>query len=145
VIGCLEVKRRPYFKVKNQSVRVTMLDADLIRELVPYWGAPDEWVIDAETQGERYDVTHRAANEWLRAIISDRRKCLYELRKHAGSVILTRPESDGGGLAAAARFLGDTIQTTERCYARFLGHVNAVRAAELRSLPDARDESEEVA
>lgn len=131
-VGQVSIERRPYFRVKNNSVRTIGFETELLGELEPFWGAPDEWVINAPTATDRYDVTHYGINEWLRPMMPDRTKCAYELRKHAGSVILTRPESEGGGLAAAARFLGDTIQTTEKHYARFLKRVHAVRAAEVR-------------
>ncbi|MEP7016029.1 MAG: hypothetical protein ABI925_11360 [Verrucomicrobiota bacterium] len=129
--GTLMIERRPYFKVKNRSVRTLEMDIDLVAKLAPFWGPPDEWLIVAPNDTERKKVTHRDINSWLRTIIAARTKCAYELRKHAGSVILTRSESDGGGLACAARFLGDTIGTTEKHYARFLKPVHAVRAAEL--------------
>lgn len=127
----LSIERRPYFKVKNRSVRTIQLDPELAGKLAGFRGAPDAWVIDAPTETGRFDVTHDEINEWLRTIIVDRTKCAYELRKHAGSVVLTRPESEGGGLAAAARFLGDTIVTTEKHYARLLRPVHAVRSGEV--------------
>lgn len=129
----LSIERRPYFKVKNNTVRTIQLDAEQVSRLLPYWGAADEWWISGRDATARYDATHDEINDWLRPIIPDRTKCAYELRKHAASMVLTRPESEGGGLAAAARFLGDTIQVTERVYARFLKPVHAVRSSELRA------------
>jgi hypothetical protein len=51
----------------------------------------------------------------LRKHIPNRQKALYELRKHAGSLVATRD-----GIYAAARFLGDRVETAERFYATLL-------------------------
>ena len=53
--------------------------------------------------------------------IPDRQKRLHELRKHAGSVIATRD-----GLMAAAQFLGDTYQVTDRHYASLLSPIRPI-------------------
>lgn len=57
----------------------------------------------------------------LRRHLPDRQKGLYELRKHAGSIIATRD-----GLYAAARFLGDRADTAERYYAAFLQPIKPI-------------------
>lgn len=131
----LSIELQPYFEVKNNSVRTLHLDRELVARLEPFWGADYDWVMDAEHETGRYLATHTELNAWLRQIIPQRPKCAYELRKYAGSVILTRPEREGGGLAAAARFLGDTIQTTEKHYARFLKPVHVARQDEDFALP----------
>jgi hypothetical protein len=51
----------------------------------------------------------------LRRHLPDRQKGLYELRKHAGSLVATRD-----GIYAAAQFLGDRVETAERFYATLL-------------------------
>jgi hypothetical protein len=51
----------------------------------------------------------------LRSHLPDRQKGLYELRKHAGSLVATRD-----GIYAAARFLGDRVETAERFYSALL-------------------------
>jgi hypothetical protein len=132
VIGMVEIRRRPYYKPKNRSVRAIQLDAKLVAELAPYWGADDEWVIDAP---DRHKPTHREINDWLRTIIPDRTKCAYELRKHAGSMVWTEH-----GAEAAAAFLGDTVNTAEKYYAKYLRPIYAVKAAASTSLSSSPNE-----
>jgi hypothetical protein len=129
----LTVERWPYFKVKNNSVRTIELPRDLVARLDPFWGAPDDWVIALPTATDRFDLTHDELNKVLRPLLPERQKCSYELRKHAGSEVLTLPESEGGGLAAAARFLGDSIQITEKHYARYQRTVRALSAEQSRA------------
>lgn len=126
----VDIKLRPYFRPKNYAARTLILDAQLVDKLRSFWGEPNEWIIDAPHATGRFDATHSEINAWIRPILPGRTKCSYELRKYAGSVILTRPESEGGGLAAAAKALGDTIQTTEKHYGTYLKSVHAVRSGE---------------
>jgi hypothetical protein len=121
------IRLRPYFKVKNSSVRDLILPPAEAAQLRPFIGDPDEWLIVAGTKTERREWTHDAINAELRPIIADRQKCSYELRKHAGSIVWTT-----AGAEAAAAFLGDTIQTTQKYYARFLRPIVAPSAVQLR-------------
>jgi hypothetical protein len=121
------IKLRPYFKVKNSSVRFLVLPAVEAAQLRPFLPAPCDWLISAHTKTRRYEATHDAVNAELRPIIPSREKCSYELRKHAGSIVWTL-----SGAEAAAAFLGDTIQTVQRYYGRNLRPVLAPSAVQLR-------------
>lgn len=130
----LVIERRPDFVPKNKRRRRQDIDAELLAQLDHHRGLPDAWIIDAPTPTERFNICHRLINRWLRPMLPpDREKGAYELRKHAASIIVSRPESEGGGITAAANFLGDTIATTEKHYAKFLRKVRGIRSSEISS------------
>ena len=54
-------------------------------------------------------------NKIFRVYFPDRQKGIYELRKHAGSIVASRD-----GLLAAAKFLGDRSETAEKFYVALL-------------------------
>jgi len=79
---------------------------------------PRDFLINLKTPTERARVCYRDINKWIRQFLpaTERQKGAYELRKEAASIIADRPESEGGGIQAAADFLGDTIAVTEKHY-----------------------------
>jgi hypothetical protein len=128
----LVIERREDFVPKNKRRRVQEIDPELLQELDRFRALPDAWIISAPTPTERYNLTHRVLNKWLRKFMpADREKVAYELRKHAASIIVSRPESEGGGIVAAANFLGDTIAVTEKTYATFLRKIRGIRSDEI--------------
>lgn len=130
----LELKRRPDFVTKNKRYRTLDIAPDVLAELDAQRGVPDAWIVNGATATDRYNLTHDKLNAWLRHFIPGREKCAYELRKHAISIIVSRPESEGGGIVAAARFAGDSIETTEKHYASYLRKVRAISPAEMQAL-----------
>ena len=54
-------------------------------------------------------------NKIFRTYFPDRQKGIYELRKHAGSIVASRD-----GLFSAAKFLGDRYETAEKYYVALL-------------------------
>lgn len=64
----------------------------------------------------RQDLIKRTANAWLKPYLPDRVKKLHELRKQAGSDVLTRT----GSIKRAADFIRDTTATAERHYTSLL-------------------------
>jgi len=102
-------------------------------------GKPRRLALDAEIQGllkgrtgfviangakdsRRYDFIYRDHCDWLRPFVpGDRSQVNHELRKLGASVVYTQH-----GIAAAAYFLGDSVATTERYYAAWMGEAPVV-------------------
>lgn len=126
---------RRHHRSKNKKSRSLLLSAELLKLLEPFREGPDAWIIKEPTPTGRYAVTHREINEWLRPKMEARgmvkpkskEKCAYQLRGHAGSRVWTIT----GSIEAAAAFLGDTVETTRKNYARWLRPVKALTAEEL--------------
>lgn len=130
----LVMKRRPDFVSKNKRYGNLQIDPELLAELDQYRGLPDAWIINEAFYTPRYNLCNRAINKWARCFLpADREKGAYEFRKHAGSIIASRPESEGGGIMAAAAFLRDSIATTEKHYVKFLRTVRGIRREEISS------------
>jgi hypothetical protein len=126
------IERRADFVPKNKRARRQEIDGQVLMEIDRYRSVPEAWMIAAATMTDRKRICERAINDWLRRFMPlGREKCAYELRKHAASIIVSRPESEGGGIAAAARFLGDTIATTEAHYGTYLRKVRGISSAEI--------------
>lgn len=80
-------------------------------------GRADGALVGAGTPTDRQNVIAREACAWVANWMpADRTKRLHELRKMAGSDVLTRT----GSIKRAADFLGDSVATTEKHYAAFL-------------------------
>lgn len=126
------LKRRADHVIKNKRGRNLDMDPELLAELDTHRGLPDAWIVPGATPTNRVHACYRWINSWLRGFIPPgREKGAYELRKHAISVIVSRPESEGGGIVAAAAFAGDTIATTEKHYASYLRKVRGIRSSEI--------------
>jgi hypothetical protein len=82
---------------------------------------PEGYLVPGACLDAREKWLARVVNGWIAPWLPDREKRLHELRKQAGSEVYTTQ-----GAAAAAEFLGDTLETTMRHYARFLGKVSPV-------------------
>lgn len=132
--AAMVIERRSDFVPKNRARRRLTIDSELLRELDNWRGLPEAWIIDAPNKTDRHKICHDRLNAWLRKFLPPREKGAYELRKHAASIIVSRPESEGGGLVAAARFLGDTISTAEKHYASYLREVRGISSAEISRL-----------
>jgi integrase len=79
----------------------------------------NDFIIQAGTPTDRWKTVYRYINDRLRPFLPGRTKCLYELRKQAGSEVFTQQ-----GLAAAQEFLRHAdIGTTKRWYATLLNPV----------------------
>lgn len=83
---------------------------------------PHGYVLGAGSETARVAVVERDLCQWVRRFLPDRQKAAYELRKQAGSDVLTRT----GSMAHAAAFLRDSVATCERHYARFLAPAEAL-------------------
>jgi integrase len=108
------------FAPKGYAGRVP-IGRGVLRELDGIRGAvgPDDHIVPAATATDRHGVIYRSFNEALRPHLPGRQKCLYELRKQAGSEVFTEQ-----GLAAAQEFLRHAdIGTTKRWYATLLNPV----------------------
>lgn len=130
-----DLRRQADFKTKNRRYRTIALDVETTAEIIAVIGdegSPDEFIINLPMKTQREEICYRAINRWLRPFLgTTRNKCAYELRKEAASIIADRPESEGGGIQAAADFLGDTIAVTEAHYRGRKRRVHAVRAHEV--------------
>lgn len=129
------IERRVDFVPKNKSDRTIEMEPQLVAALDAFRGLPDAWIIPAPHAKARFDACHNHINAWLQPLLPAkgqlRGKGAYRLRKEAGSRIADRPESEGGGIQAAADFLGDTVATTERYYRGRRRTVRGVATAEL--------------
>jgi len=122
-IIALSIQDRPDFQLKGVRPRTIPLSADLASILKKVDG---HLLMPAANKTDRLALIERRHNIWLRQFIPDRTKGNHELRKHAGSLILTKQ-----GLPAAQRYLGHSSQqTTERWYATYLQDLPALTAAD---------------
>ncbi len=83
---------------------------------------PADYLVPGKNKTDREIAVQREACEWVGNFLKEdplpRVKRLHELRKHAGSMIYTRD-----GVAQAALFLRDSVQTTLKHYAHLLNPV----------------------
>ena len=105
----------PYeFTVKNGRTR-RLLVSDW---LAPYFEElrPEEYAaLDHKAPTVREKHIGRTLSTWVRKYIPDRTKSVYELRKLAGSDVLNSTKN----WSLVALFLGDTVETVRRYYARW--------------------------
>lgn len=132
--GLFVIERRADFVPKNKSDRTIELTAAELAILDEFRGLPDAWIV-AQTYKERDEACYNHINAWLAPLLPakqvKRGKGAYLLRKEAGSRIADRPASEGGGIQAAADFLGDSVATTEKFYRGRRRTVRGVSSGEL--------------
>ena len=122
-IIAISIQDRPDFQLKGVRPRTIPLSADLASILKKVDG---HLLMPGANKTDRLALIERRHNIWLRQFIPDRTKGNHELRKHTGSLILTKQ-----GLPAAQRYLGHSSQqTTERWYATYLQDLPALTAAD---------------
>lgn len=115
----MRIIRRPDFKPKG--IEGTVPIAPEIRAEILALSGP-EWLVNARTPTERHDLIYRDAVRWLRYFLPDRNKALHELRKQAGSRVVTAQ-----GMDAARRFLRhSSVAVTERHYGTYLRPIEAL-------------------
>lgn len=116
----LVIKERTDFKpLKHGSGRRLTLDPELREILLAREGY---LIADGWARETRRDLVGREHSQFLRQFIPLRRQTNHELRKYAASLVFRREREAGrDGLAAAAYFLGDTIEITRKVYAAYLG------------------------
>jgi len=119
----LSIQDRPDFQLKGVRPRTIPLSSDLAAILQ---GREGHLLMPDANKTDRLALIERRHTAWLRPFVPGRTKANHELRKHAGSLVLTKQ-----GLAAAQRFLGHSSQqTTERWYATYLQDLPALTAAD---------------
>lgn len=119
----LSIEDRPDFQLKGVRPRTIPLSPDLADILR---GREGHLLMPEANKTDRLALIERRHTTWLRPFVPGRTKANHELRKHAGSLVLTKQ-----GLAAAQRFLGHSSQmTTERWYATYLQDLPALTAAD---------------
>lgn len=101
--------------------RTIILSEVLVREF--HKRGTDEFLIaPALAPTLRYNIIYKTTNAWLRNFLPGREKCLYELRKAAGSEVAT-----ADGLMAAQKFLGHKrYETTKQWYAEYVDETHAL-------------------
>lgn len=111
--------------IKNELEGIITLDPLLASELGAV--APCEYIVyHGKSKTARRNFIYKDTNRWLRKFIPGRTKCLYELRKEAGSVTAHRD-----GVFAAKKFLRHQSQaTTERYYLGALSAASSIFAPE---------------
>jgi len=113
-------------KTKDGLARHLSLPEDLSISTIREIAGNGPHLIPARNPTERESITHRTINRFVRRFLPNRRKCAYELRKWAGSLVWSTQGSE-----AAQYFLGHkSIDTTQRYYAKFLRPVRSVSAAD---------------
>lgn len=107
---------------KRHKARAVPIRAERVQEWVKALGsAPVDFLVPGKNAALRKVWLIEHVNSWISPWLPDREKRLHELRKQIGSEVYTTQ-----GPAAAAEFLGDTLETTMRHYAKFLGSVKAM-------------------
>ena len=75
------------------------------------------FILPGATATARNEAIYRGLSAWVRGFLPDRVKSVHELRKHAGSIVVTQTQS----IVQAQRFLRHrSVATTERHYATLL-------------------------
>ena len=89
------------------------------------------YLIPAKTDTEREIICNRLINDFVRPYIPDREKKSYELRKWAGSKVLTREKN----IFLVQQFLGhQSVVTTQKYYAKYLKTQIGVSSADTRAI-----------
>jgi integrase len=104
--------------VKRGKMRRIGLDSEIVGALIDL--PPNAHLVGhGLSPAQRTTLIYRTHSQWLRQFVPPgRHGSNHELRKLAGSEVYMRD-----GIQAAAYFLGDSVQTTERHYASFLGAI----------------------
>lgn len=103
------------FRIKNRFEGMIVLDEELAEAFAGL--LPDEnLILPGATNTARQNLIDRKANKWLRTFIPDRVKCLYELRKEAGSIVAAERGMDASQQLMRHR----DRKTTEDYYASAL-------------------------
>ena len=89
------------------------------------------YLIPAKTDTEREIICNRLINDFVRPYIPDREKKSYELRKWAGSKVLTRERN----IFLVQQFLGhQSVVTTQKYYAKYLKTQIGISSADTRAI-----------
>ena len=119
---------RDYFAPKGAEGRVPM-SKDVLAELRELGGpvlGGSGYILPGRSVTERREAIYRGLSAWVRGFLPDRIKSVHELRKHAGSIVVTQTRS----LVHAQRFLRHrSVATTERHYATLLDAVAPLTSA----------------
>jgi hypothetical protein len=107
-------------RIKNGRARFIVVPPEF-RDLFAGFEPEQHVLLPTATAPARQRFIQRTLSAWVRQFIPDRVGSTYELRKHAGSEVLTR----SGKIAEAAAFLGDSVATAEKWYAKWLKEVGA--------------------
>ena len=121
---------RPREDYRPKTSREVPIHLETLERLVRGAGEsdPDEYIILREDTrrragGPAHSLLYRALSALVRPHVHDAAtKTTYELRKLAGSTILTETDK----IEAAAAFLGNSPEVARKNYARFLGSVPGI-------------------
>jgi integrase len=107
----IQARGAEFSLLKRGKGRRIGVDAELwalVRDL-----PADAWLVgDGLSPSQRYDLIYRDHCAFVAQFIPDRQKRNHEMRMMAGSIMYEKH-----GLAVAADFLGDTMETTREFYA----------------------------
>lgn len=120
---------RDYFAPKGAEGRVPVSDEVLaeLQALGTVPRVPQGHILPATSPSARADLIYRGLSTWVRKFLPDRQKSVHELRKHAGSIVVTQTKS----LVHAQRFLRHrSVATTERHYATLLDTLAPLTSAQ---------------
>lgn len=110
---------REDFAPKGAEGRVPVSE-EVLAELRALGGPRERgkgFILPGATPTARNEAIYRELSTWVRGFLPDRVKSVHELRKHAGSIVVTQTKS----LVHAQRFLRHrSVATTERHYATLL-------------------------
>jgi len=119
---------RDYFAPKGAEGRVPMAP-EVLAEIRALGGKPrqgTDFILPGNTPTARKNAIERELSSWVRKFLPDRVKSVHELRKHAGSIVVTQTQS----LAQAQRFLRHrSVATTEKHYATLLDQLAPLTSA----------------
>jgi len=121
----IDLRNNAEATIKNELEGIIILDPALASEMSAV--APGEHIICAgKSKTSRRNFIYKETSRWLRRFIPNRPKCLYELRKEAGSITAHRH-----GIFAAKKLLRHRSQvTTERYYLGALSAASSIFAPE---------------
>lgn len=113
----------PAFYVKATNEGAVPVPSHLLTMLL----TTDGYILPGRTKKERAQVI-TDTRTWLRKYIprAERSKCLYELRKQCGSIILRKH-----GIAAAAKVLRNSVDVCMKHYASLIDRIAPVESSDI--------------
>lgn len=116
---------------EDAVARTLGIPAEWYEKLKAFQKEGDDFLIPARHATERNHLCNKEICDFMAKYIPDREKKAYELRKWAGSKVLTLT----GSIVKAQYFLGHkSLNTTQRYYAKYLKTISGLTSSDTREI-----------